>query len=153
MEQWTIREGRAEDAGRVNALYVQMLRSIYGWNLVEGDEKCCWPEFFGRNDRAFYVAETPERVIGFVYVRKLPEYGDAGYYIDAICVSDVMRGRGVGTALLLQAEAYARQSGADMLLLHVENSNKDARRLYERMDYVWLEKENGRILMMKVLAE
>lgn len=153
MERWTIRRGRAEDADRVNALYVQMLRAIYGWSMVEGDECCCMPESFERGMSAFYVAETPERVVGFVKIMPFALDMGAGQYVDAICVTDSMRGQGIGTALLQQAEQYARQQGESMLLLHVENSNKDAYRLYERLEYVRLEKENGRILMMKVLAE
>lgn len=154
MTSVTIRRGRPEDTDRVNSLYVSMLRSIYGWNQVEDDECCCGPESFRHGMMStFFVAETPEKVVGFVKLMPMPMAEGDGLYIDAICVSDTMRGKGVGTALLRQAETFLQQSGGSMLLLHVENSNKNARRLYERVGYVRLEKENGRILMMKVLAD
>jgi GNAT superfamily N-acetyltransferase len=45
-------------------------------------------------------------------------------------------GRGIGTALIQAAEATARQSGHDRLILAVGVDNPNARRLYERLGYV-----------------
>ena len=53
-------------------------------------------------------------------------------------------GQGIGTALIRTAEATARQSGHDRLILSVGVDNPNARRLYEQLGYVdW---DHGTIL-------
>lgn len=46
------------------------------------------------------------------------------------------RRHGIGTALLAEAEDRLRARGHPMVLLGVDKSNHDARRLYERLGYV-----------------
>ena len=46
------------------------------------------------------------------------------------------RRRGIGTALLREAERILIVRGFTSVLLGVDHGNKDARRLYERLDYV-----------------
>ncbi|HJP89135.1 MAG TPA: GNAT family N-acetyltransferase [Candidatus Limnocylindrales bacterium] len=55
-----------------------------------------------------------------------------------IAVDPAWRGRGVGTALLRAAEAWARERGATRMTLGLDAFNTGALRLYERMGYeVW----------------
>lgn len=46
-----------------------------------------------------------------------------------------LRNRGIGTQLLLKAEQRLRSKGHTQVALGVDESNKDARRLYERLGY------------------
>jgi GNAT superfamily N-acetyltransferase len=53
-----------------------------------------------------------------------------------IAVLDAWRGRGIGSALMLAAEDWARANGLDALELDVATPNEGGRRLYERLGYV-----------------
>ncbi len=52
-----------------------------------------------------------------------------------IVVAPDWRGRGVGTALLLAAEDWARSQGAQRMILDLSSANTGALRLYERLGY------------------
>ncbi len=55
--------------------------------------------------------------------------------VDAIGVAPEARGRGIGTVLLAEAEAIARERGHASLALSVVAENVDAVRLYERIGF------------------
>ncbi len=52
-----------------------------------------------------------------------------------IVVAPAWRGRGVGTALMLAGESWARRHGARGMTLDLSAANDGARRLYERLGY------------------
>jgi aminoglycoside 6'-N-acetyltransferase len=52
-----------------------------------------------------------------------------------ISVAPEWRGRGVGTALMLAGEAWAREHGVSQMVLDLSVANDGARRLYERLGY------------------
>lgn len=56
--------------------------------------------------------------------------------MDGIAVSPAMRGKGAGTLLLRELQAFARNNGFRRLRLDVIDTNSSARRLYERMGFV-----------------
>ena len=60
--------------------------------------------------------------------------GEAAW-IEAAGVAPELRGRGIGTALMRAAEAFASGYGSAAAELGVEDTNRDARRLYERLGY------------------
>jgi len=55
--------------------------------------------------------------------------------IEAAGVAPELRGRGIGTALVRAAEAFASENGFTAAELGVEDTNPAARRLYERLGY------------------
>ncbi|MCC7408679.1 MAG: GNAT family N-acetyltransferase [Phycisphaeraceae bacterium] len=55
--------------------------------------------------------------------------------VDELFVTAEQRGRGVGSALLAEAERIAREKGVTTLILEVNRDNPDATRLYERAGY------------------
>jgi len=57
------------------------------------------------------------------------------YYLANMAVSPEFQGRGIGSALLANAEQQARQAGLKMCSLIVDIENPSARRLYERCGY------------------
>ena len=65
----------------------------------------------------------------FAFMDQLPE-GD--WYVQAVAVDPAFRGSGIGSLLLDDAEAQARDSGAIRLALDVAVGNDGAKRLYER---------------------
>jgi ribosomal protein S18 acetylase RimI-like enzyme len=58
-------------------------------------------------------------------------------------VRTAYRGRGIGRGLLREAETALEDSGATHAVIAVSLDNPDARRLYERMGYVWLADDPG----------
>ena len=56
--------------------------------------------------------------------------------MDGIAVAPSMRGKGVGSLLLRELQAFARTSGYKSLRLDVIDTNPDARRLYKRMGFI-----------------
>ena len=66
--------------------------------------------------------------------RRIPRGSDL-VYIEALAVAEEHRGRGLGSLLLADAEAWALDRGRTRLALHVLASNTGARRLYERSGF------------------
>jgi len=60
---------------------------------------------------------------------------DHSYYICGMAVDEGHRGKGIGTALLHEAERACRRMGLEKLSLIVFEQNVNARRLYERFGY------------------
>ena len=60
------------------------------------------------------------------YLSTLTEYG----YVSDVVVLSAYRRRGIGRALLLQAEAFAREHGAETLKINVLARNGGAAALY-----------------------
>jgi len=102
-------------------------------------------------DGAVFVALVRERVIGFVCVwtRVPPEPDEPPVpyaFISDLIVLPTLRGRGVGQALIAEAERYARGRGTVMLKLDVMAGNRGALRLYEAVGFT-----RRRLEMAKVL--
>ena len=55
--------------------------------------------------------------------------------INAVAVRADMRGRGIGTQMLLASRTFAQSLGLHALRLSVVDTNPDARRLYERLGF------------------
>lgn len=96
-------------------------------------------------DEALVAVDDDGRVVGMTELwlrRPSPVPGSAMIQHVAvnlgIAVDAGWRGRGVGTALLTAAEAWAREHGATRMTLGLDAFNTGALRLYERMGYqVW----------------
>jgi ribosomal protein S18 acetylase RimI-like enzyme len=58
-----------------------------------------------------------------------------GALVDTVCVHGPVRGIGIGTILMMAAEAVAASSGRVRVGLGVEATNEGAIRLYERLGY------------------
>jgi ribosomal protein S18 acetylase RimI-like enzyme len=86
-----------------------------------------------------FVAEEDGGIVGFVGVlaRVVPEPDEsqAYAYVSDLVVLPAYRRRGIGRALLEEAEAYARREGARSLRVAVLARNNGAGRLYHRMGF------------------
>ena len=69
-----------------------------------------------------------------LFDRRSPFYSHL-LYIEAVAVNEVVRGTGIGTALLVAAEGRAAHMGKTHMGLHVIRSRKRARALYLRLGY------------------
>jgi ribosomal protein S18 acetylase RimI-like enzyme len=101
----------------------------------------------------FFVAEVSGRVAGFVcvwskYRSDEPHEGPKEYgLVTDLVVVPAARGKGLGRALLEQAEAFAKKADVRWLRVGVLSSNRGARALYSTAGYrpylEYLEKELG----------
>ena len=94
-----------------------------------------------QNTGRIFVAEVEQEVVGFInvqfehesqmYLSSLVDY----VYISDIVVLQAYRGQGIGTMLLQQAEAFARQKGATTLKINVLAKNQQATDVYQRIGF------------------
>lgn len=92
---------------------------------------------FGPPDAAVIVAEHEGALLGFIAVHALPrfEHGDSILRILALVVDAGARERGVGRALIAEAERMGADRGAAFVELTAGHHRPDARHLYESLGY------------------
>jgi GNAT superfamily N-acetyltransferase len=73
-------------------------------------------------------------------IAALTRLGERAWFLDLLYVRPRSRNRGLGRELLRAAAEQARDAGAEMLELEVLESNEGARRLYERLGFVTVER-------------
>ncbi len=78
------------------------------------------------------VAELDGRVAGFAHLHVSPsiEYDRPAAKLSALVVAESLRGKGVGRALVQEAEAEARTRGCVLLFLTTAARRKDAHEFY-----------------------
>ncbi len=142
------RTATLSDKTAIENLFVEMLRSIYQTEKVNGYESDYLYRFFADSEDRIIVAEFDDTVIGYISVELKRE--DLPFaYLDDFCVQKEYRSRGIGTKLLQLSEAYANENRVSDILLHVETANTSAQRLYKKMGYEILKTDESRILMKK----
>lgn len=105
---WHMRKAEKEEAGRINELFIEMLRSICHTDQVTGYSGNELDRFFTGGEEWICAAEAENRIIGFLSIevhREALSY----LYLDDLSVSAEYRNRGIGTALIGKAEACAEE--------------------------------------------
>ena len=95
-------------------------------------------EYFSTDDDwATFVAIINDEVAGFIGVMKGLAYSIDGYssQIMALAVSEHARRKGVGTALVRKAEAWASSHGITLVAVSSNMRRLDAHALYESCGY------------------
>lgn len=75
-----------------------------------------------------------EQPIGICWVGPRRD-GVPGLWVFDVAVNEQHRGRGFGSALMLEAERYTRKTGGETLALNVFGGNTAAIAMYERLGY------------------
>ena len=97
-----------------------------------------------------YVAED-DQVIAFLSVEV--HHDPVNHvYLDDFSVTADYRNKGIGSALIRAAEAYAGQIGSRAVILHVEKSNTSAMRFYERSGYSIFRDDGNRFLLKRDIS-
>lgn len=103
--------------------------------MIQVDTNIISASLAGRTEGAtLLIAESADGVpLGFIHL-----VGERDYYLQGTCghVADIVvapeaRGRGVGRALLAEAERWSRDRGYRMLTLNVFVENRGPQALYE----------------------
>ena len=145
------RKAEPADAGRIAELFLEMLRTVYHTDEVEGYEDGYLDKFFSEGEDLIYVAEHRTEIVAFLSVEVYRE--DKYIYLDDFSVTAACRGKGIGTKLIGMAEGYAASLGVSAVVLHVEKTNEGGHRLYSSLGYSDHEDQGHRILMVKELRK
>ena len=145
---YKIRIAVHEDEPRIRELFIEMLQTIYHTEDVQGYESGCLNRYWTNGEERILLAED-ESVVAYlsIEVHHEPEADDI--YLDDLSVTESYRRHGIGSALIHEAEVYAHEIGIKHILFHVEKSNTEAFRLYERLGYKVFRDDGNRYMMKK----
>ena len=139
----TIRPATVDDHAFILAL-VERLASfdVPAWRpkaeLIEGDRRPLRDWFNAtREDEAIFVAELDGQPAGYAYLVTLVDFFTERphAHLSVLAVAEAAEGKGVGSALLDQSVAWAKQRNSDRLTLSALVTNTRARALYERKGF------------------
>ena len=147
-----IRKALPSDRERIDELFREMLRSIFPDREPEGYEEGYLDKFFLGGEDWIILAQEGDVTVAYLSVEVYRD-PEQYVYLDDLSVTEAYRDRGVGTALIRRAEAYWKQLGLPHIIFHVEKSNENAQRLYERLGFRVLRDDGHRWLMGKELRE
>lgn len=146
-----LRVATAGDEAAIRRLFVEMLRTIFHTQEVEGYPAGYVGRFFTGGEDEILVAEQAGAVVGFLSLESHREGKPPFLYLDDFSVTAACRGQGIGSRLLDMAEEYAAALGLGEIHLHVERDNLGARRLYRRRGVGVLAEQGARLLLGKKL--
>ena len=139
----TIRSARPSDRQFVSSLADRLVAfDVPSWRekpeLVAGDRRAL-EEWFDvpKADEAIYIAEVDGHPAGCAYLVTLVDFFNlrSHAHLAVLAVTLEAEGKGVGTALIDQSVAWAKERGSDRLTLNTLVSNSRARALYERKGF------------------
>lgn len=145
------RVATAGDEAAIRQLFVEMLRTIFHTQEVEGYPAGYVGRFFTGGEDEILVAEQAGMVVGFLSLESHREGEPPFLYLDDFSVTAACRSQGIGFRLLDMAEEYAAALELGEIHLHVERDNLGARRLYRRRGFGVLAEQGARLLLGKKL--
>ena len=145
------RVATAGDEAAIRRLFMEMLRTIFHTQEVEGYPVGYVGRFFTGGEDEILVAEQAGAVVGFLSLESHREGEPPFLYLDDFSVTAACRGQGIGSRLLDMAEEYAAALELGEIHLHVERDNLGARRLYRRRGFGVLAEQGARLLLGKKL--
>jgi ribosomal protein S18 acetylase RimI-like enzyme len=77
----------------------------------------------------------PDMPAMFVPLQELENMAPSTWYVNVLAVQPISRRKGLGTALLIEAEARAKARAKKGLSVIVSDANVEARRLYQRCGF------------------
>jgi GNAT superfamily N-acetyltransferase len=127
----TFRPAHAADAAAIAALFTDE-----GYPAGPSDIRTRLTRFDSRTSRAV-IAEHEGTILGFIAVHALPrfEHDDWILRVLALVVDAGARDRGVGRALMTEAEQIGREVGATFVEVTAGHHRPEARHLYESLGY------------------
>lgn len=159
-----VREAEVEDAEAAAAVYVSSAEHhsaldpdfyrVPATDAVVSRYRERIPE--DARDSVLFVAEVAGQVVGSCLVRLMPEPSEASMLLHRqaaeldVATLPASRGRGVGSALMAHGERWARERGAQLIMLNTHVANHDAIRFYtERHAY----RRVGLVLSKEIAGE
>ena len=147
---YTFRKAVKQDSEKINQLFIEMMQTIRGTDQVNGYNDGYLDKFFDGRDEWISVAVYDDEIIAFLSIEVHHE--DKEYiYLDDLSVTKQHRNNGIGTKLIRNAEEYAKEINIPVVCFHVEKTNTNAFRLYQRLGYNVYQDQKTRYLMIKHL--
>ncbi len=141
--KWRVRAFREDDRPEVMALATRLTVGIAPWRSVDGMKAAArgWVETslsrIGPEQGVFVAQDEDGHVIGFAAVARQQEFtGEAQAYIGELAVTESAEGAGIGQALLVAVEDWARSRGLGLIVLDTGAANVRARRFYTQGGFV-----------------
>ena len=133
-----MREARAEDACEIARVQIETWRAAYARvlpaSLLAGlsveQQAANWAGWLELPEHIVLVAEHGDRISGFASATPRRDDGGVGE-LQALYVEPSAWDRGLGRALILEAERRLRDAGCREAVLRVFEDNPRARRFYE----------------------
>ena len=91
-------------------------------------------------NKEIFVAKLENRIVGYVTIKIVEKTNPSMRYrvqisIEAICVDEKARGKGIGTKLLEFVKEFGKQNGCTDMYLTVNEENENAINLYEKFGF------------------
>lgn len=137
---------------QVGKVHSDIRPDIFPAGALKYDEAALLP-LLSDPSRPIFIADVDGIVAGYCFcIHKVIEdsalsVGRQELYIDDLCVDENHRRMGLAKALYNHTLAYAKETGCNMVTLHVWNGNDGAIRFYEQMGM------RPRYIMMEIPLE
>ena len=133
-----------EDFKKVNELAVQVHEMHVTWNpdIFKSVEEVINKEYFENliKNEEIYIAKVDKEIVGYIIFNIKEKENPSMRYrkqlnIDAICVDEKYRGKGIGTKILDNIKEIAKNKGCTDLYLTVNQENENAIKVYEKFGF------------------
>lgn len=140
----TIEIPKMKDFNRVNELAKQVHELHVNWRpdlFLSVDEvisKECFEKMI--QNKEIFVAKIQDEIIGYITFNIKEKNNPSMRYrkqlqIEAICVDEKNRGKGIGTALLNYTKEHGKANNCTDIYLTVNEENKKAIKVYEEFGF------------------
>ncbi|MDG5500237.1 GNAT family N-acetyltransferase [Marinobacter sp. BGYM27] len=142
--RYTLRQSRADDIDWLYELNCASYRDVVVRQFGGWDDAVQRQIFFSRwqGPRAARIIQSGTERIGVLILEQRGDYD----WLQEIQISPYLQGQGLGSSLLRELIADARSRGVPVRL-QVLHANEGARRLYERLGFVVIQKLDNHHLM------
>ena len=150
--EYTFRKAVKQDSERINQLFIEMMQTIRKTDQVNRYPDGYLDKFFDGRDEWISVAVYNGEIVAFLSIEVHHEEKEY-IYLDDLSVTKQHRNNGIGTKLIRNAEEYAKEINIPAICFHVEKTNTNAFRLYQRLGYEIYRDQETRYLMIKHLEK
>ncbi|WP_026713713.1 GNAT family N-acetyltransferase [Flavobacterium daejeonense] len=112
--------------------YKYLLPSKFLENLNCTDAEQRWFDFLNKEEHNIFVAYQDNNFLGFIACNREEEI-DNCLYVFTLQVSDVFRGKGIGSALLKEVAKFGNQKGYRSMSICIIRGNDKAKKLYVKL--------------------
>ncbi len=141
-----IRQAAPEDVPTIMQLVTRIVPLMRAAGNLQWDDAYPNPEVFLRDIELghLWVAETASALAGFAAITTAqePEYAQIGWdialpaiVVHRLAVDPALRGMGIASALMGQAETVARERGIALLRVDTNTENAATQRLFPKLGY------------------
>lgn len=132
-------------AGDIEAIVALLADDVFGqarnplYHNARAAYDTAFSEMLGNPDNTVIVARQGADIVGcyqLTFIRGLSHQGARRAQVESVRISSSVRGKGLGSELMRDAIARARQSGANIVQLTTDIRRPQTRAFYERLGFV-----------------